>query len=352
MGNIIYILKRLKTMDTKAMKEKINSIHEKTKMSKFAIFMDMQKCARRYGAGYMDYDLYEMYNLTDEQRNTYLTRGRNNELVTKYCDKSKLHYFMNKDEFNKTFNKYIKRDWIKVNGEPKEKVLEFLNKHSTFMAKPIDGGCGKGIEKINTSSYNSLEELYAYLTKEENNFELEEVIEQHPDVAKIYPNAINTVRIVTIVTTKDGKSLLTIPEEERKNVELEPHIICSYFRIGNGGRCVDNFNSGGMVAPVDENTGIVLQVAIDKQKNVYEKHPQTGEIIKGFKFPFWNEAINLCKEASKEIPEMGYVGWDVAFTPNGPLFVEANEFPGHDIYQLPVHTPNKIGMMPKFDFSK
>ena len=352
MGNIIYILKRLKTMDTKAMKEKINSIHEKTKMSKFAIFMDMQKCARRYGAGYMDYDLYEMYNLTDEQRNTYLTRGRNNELVTKYCDKSKLHYFMNKDEFNKTFNKYIKRDWIKVNGEPKEKVLEFLNKHSTFMAKPIDGGCGKGIEKINTSSYNSLEELYSYLTKEGNNFELEEVIEQHPDVAKIYPDAINTVRIVTIVTTKDGKSLLTIPEEERKNVELEPHIICSYFRIGNGGRCVDNFNSGGMVAPVDENTGIVLQVAIDKQKNVYEKHPQTGEIIKGFKFPFWNEAINLCKEASKEIPEMGYVGWDVAFTPNGPLFVEANEFPGHDIYQLPVHTPNKIGMMPKFDFSK
>lgn len=352
MGNIIYILKRLKTMDTKAMKEKINSIHEKTKMSKFAIFMDMQKCARRYGAGYMDYDLYEMYNLTDEQRNTYLTRGRNNELVTKYCDKSKLHYFMNKDEFNKTFNKYIKRDWIKVNGEQKEKVLEFLNKHNTFMAKPIDGGCGKGIEKINASSYNSLEELYSYLTKEGNNFELEEVIEQHPDVAKIYPNAINTVRIVTIVTTKDGKSLLTISQEERKNVELEPHVICSYFRIGNGGKCVDNFNSGGMVAPVDENTGIVLQVAIDKQKNVYEKHPQTGETIKGFKFPFWNEAINLCKEASKEIPEMGYVGWDVAFTPNGPLFVEGNEFPGHDIYQLPAHTPNKIGMMPKFDFSK
>ena len=352
MGNIIYILKRLKTMDTKAMREKINSIHEKTKMSKFAIFMDMQKCARRYGAGYMDYDLYEMYNLTDEQRNTYLTRGRNNELVTRYCDKSKLHYFMNKDEFNKTFNKYIKRDWIKVNGEQKEKVLEFLNKHNTFMAKPIDGGCGKGIKKINTSSYNSLEEIYSYLTKEGNNFELEEVIEQHPDVAKIYPNAINTVRIVTIVTTKDGKSLLTIPQVERKNVELEPHVICSYFRIGNGGKCVDNFNSGGMVAPVDENTGTVLQVAIDKQKNVYEKHPQTGETIKGFKFPFWNEAINLCKEASKEIPEMGYVGWDVAFTPNGPLFVEANEFPGHDIYQLPEHTPNKIGMMPKFDFSK
>ena len=160
MGNIIYILKRLKTMDKKAMFEKINSIHSKTKMSKLKIFLDMQKCARRYGAGYMDYDLFEMYNLTDEQRDTYLTRGRNNNFVTKYCDMDALHYFQNKDEFNSTFNKYLKRDWIKVNGVPKEDVIKFLEKHSTFMAKPIDGGCGKGIEKINTSDYKSLDELY------------------------------------------------------------------------------------------------------------------------------------------------------------------------------------------------
>lgn len=327
MGNIIYILKRLKTMDKKAMIEKINSIHDKTKMSKLKIFLDMQKCARRYGAGYMDYDLFEMYNLTDEQRNTYLTRGRNNNFVTKYCDMDTLHYFQNKDEFNSTFNKYLKRDWIKVNGTPKEDVIKFLEKHPTFMAKPIDGGCGKGIEKIKTSDYNCLDELYSYLIKEGHNFELEEVIKQHPDVAKIYPNSINTVRIVTVVTTKDGKSLLTIPKEQRKNAKLEPHIICAYFRIGNNGKCVDNFNSGGMVAPVDEKTGVVTQLAIDKQKNIYEKHPQTGETIKGFKFPYWNEAIELCKKACQEIPEMGYVGWDVAFTPDGPLFVEANEFP-------------------------
>ena len=119
----------------------------------------------------------------------------------------------------------------------------------------------------------------------------------------------------------------SLPKEQRKNVKLEPHIICAYFRIGNNGKCVDNFNSGGMVAPVDEKTGTVTQLAIDKQKNVYEKHPQTGETIKGFKFPYWNEAIELCKKACQEIPEMGYVGWDVAFTPEGPLFVEANEFP-------------------------
>ena len=83
MGRITYILKRIKTMDKKAMINKINSIHKKTNMSKIQILKDMQKCAVKYGAGYMDYDLFEMYNLTDEQRDTYLTRGRNNELVKK-----------------------------------------------------------------------------------------------------------------------------------------------------------------------------------------------------------------------------------------------------------------------------
>ena len=309
---------------------------------------DMQRCAVKYGAGYMDYDLFEMYNLTPEQRETYITRGRNNVFVTKYCDKNYLHYFMNKDEFNTKFNDYIKRDWIKVKDSKKEDVIDFMKKHKIFMAKPIDGGCGHGIEKINTEEYNSLDEVYEHINKDGTNFELEELIVQHPEVSKVYPGSINTVRVVTIVTTKEGKSILTVPEEERKNVELVPHVICTYFRIGNG-KFVDNFNSGGMVAPVDENTGVVSQVAIDKQKNVYEVHPQTGNKIKGFKFPYWEEALNMCKEATKVIPEMGYVGWDVCFTPNGPVFVEGNEFPGHDIYQLPEHTPDKIGMMPKFN---
>ena len=74
----------------------------------------------------------------------------------------------------------------------------------------------------------------------------------------------------------------------------------------------------------------------------------TGNIIKGFKFTDWEEALAMCKEAAKIVPEMAYIGWDVAFSDKGPVFVEANEFPGHDIYQLPEHTPNKIGMMPKF----
>ena len=346
MSRLTYIVKRMMHMDYKAMLEKINSIHKKTGMGRVHIFLDMAKCARLYGAGYMDYDLYEMYNLNDEQRDTYITRGRNNDLILKYCDKDYLHYFINKDEFNEVFEKYLHREWISMK-KPREEVIAFMGRHDIFMAKPVDGGCGHGIIKVFTNEYKSLDEIYDMLMGNGVNYELEEFIIQHDELNRIYPGSINTVRIVTIVTTEDDYSLLTLPKEQRRKVPLKPHLIAAYFRIGNG-KYVDNFNSGGMAAPVDLETGVVLQPAIDKKKNLYEVQPQTGTPIKGFKFPYWEQAKALCEEACQVIPEMGYVGWDVAFTPDGPVFVEANEFPGHDIYQLPEHTPDKIGMMPIF----
>ena len=62
----------------------------------------------------------------------------------------------------------------------------------------------------------------------------------------------------------------------------------------------------------------------------------------------FKEAVELVKEAAKVIPEVAYVGWDVAVTENGPLIIEGNHFPGHDILQMPPHVPDKIGMLPTF----
>ena len=328
MKNLGYVFRRLLDMNYKAMFEKLNSIHKKTGKSRLFLLWDMQKCATHYGAGYMDYDLFEMYNLTPQQRDTYLTRGRNNALIKKYNDMSHGHCLRNKGEFNERFADFVKREWCYLSK--KEQALDFMGRHDVFMAKPLNGACGKGIEKIRMVEESGAAAVWERLSVN-GEYLLEEVIRQHPAVGAIYPEAINTVRTVTI--HKDGKT----------------HIICTYFRIGNNGRHVDNFNSGGMVAPVDEKTGIVADRAIDKNKNLYAAHPMTGTPIQGFQFPDWEQAMELVRQAAARIPEMGYLGWDIAFSENGPLLVEGNEFPGHDIYQLPEHTPNKLGIMPKFD---
>lgn len=330
MADLKYLIRRAMNMNYKAMLEKINSIHQKTGRPRAAIFRDMKDCAVKYGAGYMDYDLFEMYDLTPEQRDTYLTRGRNNALVAKYNDKAYFGELGDKIRFNTRFAAFLHRDWVPVTGDNREQVMDFLARHPVFMAKPSEGSCGWGIEKLNSAEFDSLDVLYAALVKKAPRLELEELITQHPAVAAIYPGSINTVRMVTL-RGKSGKV----------------YLVTAMFRIGNG-KFVDNFNSGGMVAPMDPETGTVIDRALDKQKNLYENHPATGTPIKGFRFPDWAQAKALVEQAAQVIPQMGYVGWDVCFTPDGPCLVEGNQFPGHDIYQLPVHTPDKIGIMPRF----
>ena len=331
MKDIGYVLKRLTDMNYGALFNKLDSLHKKTGRSKAFLLWDMLNCAVKYGAGYMDYDLFEMYDLTPAQRDTYITRGRNNNLIKKYNDLSYAHYFDNKAEFYTKFAEFIRRDWITLQDE-KEKVLDFIRKREVFIAKPVEGACGKGVEKIETGEYPDAESIYEKLCAIGEPFLLEDVITQHPQVSSVYPEAINTLRAVTVCY--EGKA----------------KVACTYFRIGNNGRHVDNFNSGGMVAPVDEITGIVKDKAIDKNKALYAVHPYTGTTIEGFQFPDWEKAMDMVHKASQVVPQMGYLGWDVAFTPDGPCLVEGNNFPGHDIYQLPEHTPDKQGMYHKFLF--
>ncbi|MBO6158354.1 MAG: hypothetical protein J6P72_03705 [Firmicutes bacterium] len=331
--NPIYLAKRVLNMDFKAMAGKIDGIHKKTGKNPVLILADMANCAVRYGAGYMDYDLFEMYDLTPEQRDTYITRGRSNELVKKYNDRSYSHTFDYKDEFDAKFSKYLHRDWAPITEtgtEDKARALKVIEAHDIVFAKPVDGSCGKGVERLVKADFDSAEALYNYVKAYGKRYVLEEEIRQHPKVSSIYPGSINTVRIVTIL--KDDVA----------------HVICAYFRIGNSGNAVDNFNHGGMVTPVDEETGIVKYPAMDKTKVVYEDHPVTGTHIQGFQFPDWDKARALVQHAAHEIPQMGYIGWDVAFSENGPLLVEGNDFTGHDLYQLKPHTPDKIGIYQKF----
>lgn len=55
-----------------------------------------------------------------------------------------------------------------------------------------------------------------------------------------------------------------------------------------------------------------------------EAHPDTGFRFENFKIPYFKEACELVKNATKHIPN-GYIGWDVAITPLGPTIVEGNE---------------------------
>ena len=327
--SITYAIKRLFKMDLSRVTRDVKRVSKKSGKSSIRIFFDMIYCGIRYGAGPLDYDLFEFYNLNGKQRKTYVTRGVNNALVKKFNDRSMWHIFDNKNEFNTIFADYIHRDWLFTDNLTKEDFIKFAGGKKGLIYKPKDGTCGRGIEKILFDNKDILE-IYDEITQKPAGI-IEEIVVQNSAISQVYPLAINTVRVVTI---NDGKSVTPV---------------FAFWRIGNNGKFVDNLNSGGMAAILNIEDGSITLPAADKDGIQYTEHPYTNMPIVGFKIPMWDKVIETVTGAAKIIPQIGYVGWDIAFSEDNIQIIEGNCFPGHDILQLPAYTPNKIGLMSRVE---
>jgi len=324
MSKLKYLIKRIFSMSYKKMFDTVNKVNKKNKKNRFLIFFDIVYCGIKYQAGYTDYYLFEMYNLNKEQRKTIITRGINNSIIKKYNKPEYKNIFNNKIEFNQRFEKYLNRDWFVVNENNFNEFKIFIKKHNKFIAKPVDGQCGVGIELIEIKKGQEKAQFNKLL--ENRQFLIEEVAIQCKEISELHPTSINTLRVVT----------------------LKGHVVTAYIRIGNKNKIVDNFNNEGLAAPINVKSGVIDFPAIDKHDHLFKVHPITKVEIVGFKVPKWESVIKLCEESSKVISEIGYIGWDVCVGINEVFLIEANEFPGHDIYQLPPHRTNGIGLYPAF----
>lgn len=327
MEKIKYLFKRILKLDYSNMIKIAKAVSKKTNKNLLFILFDMTKCGLKYQAGYYDYQEFEFYNLNKEQRETYLTRGKNNEIIKKFNDKAKFYIFDNKEEMYKIYNKFLKRQWMVLNENNYNDFLDFFKQNKVIIVKPIDGEGGKGIEKYEYINDEESKIVYSSLLFKKQLL-VEQCIKQHPDMNKLYNKSVNTLRMFTFY--KDGQA----------------YFLQAILKVGNGG-VVDNFSSGGMYTYVDDE-GTVYAEAIDQMNNKYYKHPISNETIVGFKVPMFKEAVGMVKEAAKVVPEMGYIGWDVAISEDGPVLVEGNCYPG--VFQVkPSLVEKKEGIIPKYN---
>lgn len=325
-----YLLHCALRMNYRQLFQTADRIHAETGRSKLRLLIDMTRCGFRYGAGYKDYQLYRFYELPESVRATYVTRGVNNTINHLLNDPAFCPVFDSKEEFYKIFGSFLGRNWIDVKSCGFPAFSRFMEGRDKIVVKPGDLCCGQGVEIVKKSDYTSVRALYDSVLASGDAL-AEEVIVQHPEMQRLNPGCVNTVRVGTV--NHDGKT----------------GIVYAYVRIGNSSRPVDNLNAGGMCAPVDLQTGVISRPGYDKNGRTYTTHPASGCEIAGFQIPFWPEAKELCLKACAVVPQVGYVGWDVAFTAAGPVLIEGNNMPGHDILQLPPHLPaDKTGMLPVF----
>ena len=330
MGRIKYYFSRLFELDYKSFFDTVKYVAKRSHRSKLFIFFDIIRCSIKYGSGYVDYKLFYFENVKDELKKTYVTRTVNNEYFKLFNKPEFYKYFNEKDIFLEKFFKFVNRDFINIAKHDYASYLEFVKKHSVFMAKPIDQSGGHDVEKIEIDKNTDLDDLYNRLIKNKQ-YLLEELVEQIDYMSKLYPCSVNTIRLVTV------------------RYKEKTHIVCSVIRIGNNGHSVDNFHSEGMFSTISEN-GIINKPAIDRNTNEYVVHPYTNTPIVGFKIKDYDKLVNLVKKASEVVPEVGYVGWDVAISKNGPVLIEGNHLPGYDVYQSKIHlNDDKTGKKPIFD---
>ncbi len=144
----------------------------------------------------------------------------------------------------------------------------------------------------------------------------------HRDMASLTNGALATIRIVTCRAPSGAFDML-------------PPVI----RMPCGRSVVDNFNNGGIVAPLDRDDGILTGPAIQRDTATAVKtltvHPDTGVPLQGFAVPRWPEVVELALRAHKAFPTLVFVCWDIAVLPSGPALLEGNPIWAPDEVLLP-----------------
>lgn len=290
------------------------------------ILADMAWCTVRYESGYADYEEYEYFNLNGRERRTMLSAAMNNRLIQRYNPIEHRHKFQDKREFNRIFAEFLGREWLDVGAATTDELRAFLDRHPVVMAKPIGAEAGAGIERLETAALGDTEAVRARLLERGQQL-LEECIVQHPELSRLAPDSVNSIRIVTF----------------RRDETVT--VLASVLKFGTGAP-IDNFGAGGLYTTLDDD-GVTLYGAIGAAGRVIEVHPQTGVPIVGFRVPDYPRVLELADRLARVVPEIPYVGWDIAVTPSGPVVIEGNENTGL-WWMRPSLSGIKEGLLPRY----
>lgn len=322
-----YFLRVLKEAKFKKLKECIDIACSRSGMSRLTCLKDMIHCTRKFGSGYHDYVIFHFYEMDDDMRATYMTRLKNKKLLNHANDPQYEHIFEDKCEFAEVFRDFTGRSSIDVSNASKEEILAYFREHDEIFGKIANSQCSYGAELMKKEQFQSEEDFYEYV-KEKDLGILEEVVKNHHAIRDIYPHALNTTRMITLIGD-DGK----------------PHLLYAAQKFGDGGRFVDVF---GLHGPVNMETGVVEFPfhSGDTIKGIYYwEHPYTKKPLIGFKLPYFKEAKEMILKAAGVVPQVGYVGWDVAITENGPLIIEGNPYGAYEFMQLPGQNDSGKGIL-------
>lgn len=192
-----------------------------------------------------------------------------------------------------------------------EAVLRCLDLKGGVIKPTLFGRWGSGVKLFHTDNgfvpemNMSVEDLFLKYNK---NFIIQSKLEQHPDLARLNPTSVNTIRVMSY----------------RK--ENDVIIIYAVIRIGRKGKVVDNETAGGIKADIDLQTGRIKGPAFGSPTEKNMPQTDSGVDLNNYLIPSFTQVLDFVKGLHYRLPYFKLIGWDISVDTNGnPVMIEWNK---------------------------
>ena len=211
-------------------------------------------------------------------------------------------------------------------------ILSYLDSVDSLILKPsVHTSSGQGIKKFTRKGdgFVSVDKGLAltkeYLMSYNDNFCIQEAVEQHPFLSMLCPSSVNTIRISLYKSVKTD----------------EPIVTASILRVGKAGKYVDNAHSGGYFAGIDKKTGELSKYVMDQYGNKLEEWNGIDYTKEPLVIPNWNKVLAFARTIGDRILHHRLIALDIALDKNGnPVLIEYNV--GQFSYWLFMYTNQEV----------
>ena len=197
-----------------------------------------------------------------------------------------------------------------------EAVKLVAGTQTKMIIKPTVETCnGDGVEAIRNRDIESINALFGHY---KINFAVQEKVVQHPDIERVNPSSLNTMRLYTY-RRLDGTYRFLYP--------------FASLRFGAKGAIKDNISKGGGCCLIDADGVVDDRVCRYKSLEVFSLKEMTG--VERLVIPNYPAVVETLLRLHRRLPYFDYIGWDITVLPDGnPLLIEYNLAPAIEIPQM------------------
>lgn len=184
-------------------------------------------------------------------------------------------------------------------------ITDFITQQGEkcVIKRTIGTSSGRDVKVLDPQKDDILNEINSF----GDNFVIQELVKQHPDLIKLNESSLNTFRVMTYIC--DGRIFL-----------------CPLaLRMGRSGADRDNIHYGGLSIGVNQN-GTLKKCAFTEYGEKFYAHPDSQVIFENYRIFGINDRIKVvAKELHEQLPYLGILSWDLSIDADGNVvLIEVN----------------------------